>query len=223
MPFASSTRNASTSRFCSTSPRARLARARWNCSGRLRARRSMPVAFGGGIVTLDQVERILKLGVEKVVINSEACGRPSFITEIANRFGSQSVVISINVRRRVFGSYRVYTHGADKATGIDPTSFAKRIDRCGGRRDSGHFGGTRGNGAGLRCRARPSRRGCRRHPRDCKRRRFERRDFVTAVRNGHASAVAASSMFIYHGKHRAVLISFPEESTLRRDLYSLRN
>ena len=102
-------------------------RAETDLLGEIASEAFMPVAFGGGITTLAQVERILKLGIEKVVINSKACERPSFITEIANQFGSQSVVISINVRKRVFGSYRVYTHGADSATGLDPATYAKRI------------------------------------------------------------------------------------------------
>ena len=191
--------------------------------GEIASEAFMPVAFGGGIVSLDQVERILKLGVEKVVINSKACERPSFITEIANRFGSQSVVISIDVRRRVFGSYRVYTHRADKATGLDPTSFAKRMMDAGAGEILVTSVEREGTGQGYDVALVRAVADAVDIPVIANGGASSVADFVTAVRDGHASAVAASSMFIYHGKHRAVLISFPEESTLRRDLYSLRN
>jgi imidazole glycerol-phosphate synthase subunit HisF len=179
----------------------------------------MPIAYGGGVTDVRQAERILKLGVEKVVINSAAIANPSLITEIARQFGSQSVVISIDARSRFGGRYRVYSAGARASTKIDPALHAKRMENAGAGEilitsvdregtfrgydtilvravaDAVHVpviacGGARGVS-----------------------------DFVTAVRVAHASAVAASSMFVFQGKHRAVLISFPEETLLRKTLF----
>jgi cyclase len=191
--------------------------------GEIASEAFMPVAFGGGIATLVQVERILKLGVEKIVINSTASERPSLITEIASQFGSQSVVISIDVRRKLFGSYRVFAHGAEKATGLDPVVYAKRMADAGAGEILVTSVEREGTGQGYDVALIRAVADAVDIPVIANGGASSVADFVTAVRDGHASAVAASSMFIYHGKHRAVLINFPEESTLRRDLYNLRD
>src|SRR6185437_9252799 len=64
----------------------------------------MPIAYGGGITRISEVERILMNGAEKVIINKSAVGNPSLITEIARRFGSQSVVVSIDYKKTFLGS-----------------------------------------------------------------------------------------------------------------------
>ena len=191
--------------------------------GEIASEAFMPVAFGGGITTLAQVERILKLGVEKVIINSAASERPALITEIASQFGSQSVVISIDVRRSVFGSYRVYTHGARKATGMEPVAYARRMTDAGAGEILVTSVEREGTGRGYDVALVRAVAEAVDIPVIANGGASTVADFVTAVRDGHASAVAASSMFIYYGKHRAVLISFPEEETLRRDLFSLRH
>jgi imidazole glycerol-phosphate synthase subunit HisF len=183
----------------------------------------MPVAFGGGINNLDQVERILKLGVEKVVINTAAAANPQLITEIARRFGSQSVVASIDARPRRFGSYRVFTNGGDKAIAQDPVSFARSVADAGSGEilitSITHEGTSRGYDLKLvRSVAEAVT-----IPVIANGGASSVADFAAAVRSGHAAAVAGSSMFIFQGNHRAVLISFPDEALLREELYSLRD
>lgn len=191
--------------------------------GEIASEAFMPVAFGGGVATLDQVERILKLGVEKVVINSIAFEQPTFITEIASRFGSQSVVISIDVKRRLFGSCRVFICGAKKSTGLHPVVYAQRMADAGAGEILVTSVDREGTGLGYDLELVRAVADAVDIPVIANGGASSVADFVTAIRDGHASAVAASSMFIYQGKHRAVLISFPEDSILRRDLYSLRN
>lgn len=175
----------------------------------------MPIAYGGGVVDLRQAERLFKAGVEKIVINSASIANPVLVTEIAKQFGSQSVVISIDARRRLGGRYRVYVRGARESTTAEPARHAALMQDAGAGEilitsvaHEGSFGGydlelvrrvamavqipviACGGAAGIN-------------------------DFVEAVQAG-ASAVAASSMFVFHGKHRAVLISFPDEVELRK-------
>jgi cyclase len=175
----------------------------------------MPIAYGGGVVELRQAERLFKAGVEKIVINSASVTNPAIVTEIAKQFGSQSVVISIDARRRLGGRYRVYVRGARESTTLDPARHAARMQDAGAGEilitsvaREGSFGGydielvrrvagavhipviACGGAAGIG-------------------------DFVEAVKAAGASAVAASSMFVFHGKHRAVLISFPDDAELR--------
>jgi imidazole glycerol-phosphate synthase subunit HisF len=183
----------------------------------------MPVAFGGGIDNLGQVERILKLGVEKVVINSAAVEDPELITIIARRFGSQSVVISIDVRRRRFGSHRVFTNNGKKATSSDPVEHAKRMADAGAGEILITSIAHEGVGGGYDLKLIRAVADAVSIPVIANGGASSVADFAAAVSTGHASAVAASSMFVFQGKHRAVLISFPDETLLKRDLYSISN
>jgi cyclase len=183
----------------------------------------MPVAFGGGIGNLGQVERILKLGVEKVVINSAAAGNPGLISEIARQFGSQSVVISIDVRRRRFGSYRVFTNNGKKATSTDPVAHARRMADAGAGEILITSIAHEGTGHGYDLELIRAVADAVTIPVVANGGASSVADFAAAVSAGHASAVAASSMFVFQGKHRAVLISFPDETLLKRELYSISN
>jgi cyclase len=180
----------------------------------------MPVAYGGGITSVEDVERILGAGVEKVVLNSAVVHRPKVLEEAAKRFGSQAVVGSIDVRRRLLGGYRVYIHGARKRTALHPAIHARRLEDLGAGEiiitsvdHEGEMGGydlslvravaeattvpviANGGAATIA-------------------------DFVSAVREGGASAVAAGSMFVFQGRHRAVLINYPAEALLREQLFA---
>lgn len=183
----------------------------------------MPVAFGGGIDNVAQVERILKQGIEKVVINSAAAERPELVTSIARQFGSQSVVISMDVRRRPFGSYRVYTQGGAKSTGSDPVAYARRLADAGAGEILVTAIAHDGMGEGYDLRVTRAIADAVSVPVIANGGASSVADFAAAVTSGHASAVAASSMFVFQGKHRAVLISFPDESILRKELYAIAN
>ena len=88
----------------------------------------MPLCYSGGVKTVDQVEDIIGLGVEKVAISSAAVDRPDLIRESALRVGSQSVVVAIDVRSRESSGaviYEVFTHNGTKSTGLGAIEFAK--------------------------------------------------------------------------------------------------
>ncbi len=92
----------------------------------------MPLCYGGGVKTVEQIETIISLGVEKVAISSAAVYGPNLLTEAARNVGSQSVVVVMDVKKkRFFNRYEVYTHNGSKATGLDPMDFAKRIENLG--------------------------------------------------------------------------------------------
>ena len=181
----------------------------------------MPVAVGGGVSNLDQVERILKLGVEKVVVNSAAFESPSLVTSIATRFGSQSVIVSMDVRRKLFGSYRVYTHGGRESSGLTPAVYARRMVDSGAGEVIVTAVDREGTGIGYDLSLTRMVADAVDVPVIANGGASSINDFAAAVRDGHAEAVAASSMFIYQGKHRAVLISFPDEPSLREELFSV--
>ena len=91
----------------------------------------VPLTVGGGIRSADDVRDIVRGGADKVAINSQAFARPQLITEIADRFGSQCAVVSIDAKREADGSYQVYTEGATRATGLTPVAWAQQCEQAG--------------------------------------------------------------------------------------------
>ncbi len=91
----------------------------------------MPLAFGGRICSVDDMRERLAVGADKCVINTCAVQTPKIIEEGAQLFGSQCIVVSIDVCRNNNGQLEVYTHGGSKATGLDPVGWAKRVEELG--------------------------------------------------------------------------------------------
>ena len=85
--------------------------------------------MGGGVRTVDDIDRLLRAGADKAGINTAAISRPEFLTQAANRFGSQCVVLSVDARRVqgdtvTASGFEVTTHGGRVGTGIDAVSWA---------------------------------------------------------------------------------------------------
>ncbi len=86
----------------------------------------MPLTVGGGVRTVDDIRKLLLAGADKVSINSAAVANPEFVREAANKFGSQCIVVAID-SRRAQGRCEVFTHGGRKETGIDAIDWAARM------------------------------------------------------------------------------------------------
>lgn len=91
----------------------------------------MPLCYGGGVKTVEQAQRIFGLGIEKIAISSTAVNNPQLVTQIAERVGSQSVIVVLDVKKKLLGGYEIYTHNGKKSTGINPIKFAKEIEKLG--------------------------------------------------------------------------------------------
>ena len=173
----------------------------------------MPVAYGGGIKSLKEIEIILRLGIEKIVINSSFFRDSDLILSAAKVFGSQSIVVALDFKKNFFGKYELFSNGGrtkQSLNGIEAAHLAQErgageiiltsIDR------DGTFLGydlsliqmlvpqvnipivVQGGASCLD-------------------------DFAAAIRMG-ASAVAGGSIFVYYGKHRAVLLTYPDRDSL---------
>lgn len=177
----------------------------------------MPLAYGGGVRDINDMKKIFSLGAEKIIICSYAAENLNFIKKTSDLFGSQSVVVAIDVRKKIGGKYRVYTHSGTKSTKLDPIEFAIQIEKQGAGeiflnsidRDGTMVGydldlikqvsdavtipliacGGAGNIKHLE----------------------------QTIKAG-ASAVAAGSLFVYQGINRAVLINFPTRDELQNIL-----
>ena len=174
----------------------------------------MPLTFGGGISTVDQVKQVLNSGAEKVSINTSAVENPILIKEASENFGSQSIVVAIDVKKKLFGKYEVFTHDGTRGTGLDPVQFSQKMEEYGAGeilinsidRDGTMQGydinlikliTTAVNIPVIACGG-----AGRVH------------DFSEALLTGGASAVAAGSLFVFYGKRRAVLINYPTREEL---------
>lgn len=178
----------------------------------------MPVGYGGGICSLQDIGKLFNLGVEKAIINTAAVTEPQFIKEAVDCFGSQSIILSLDVKKSFLGKYEVYTHCGRNRTGRDPLEVARELEKIGVGEilinSIDRDGTMRGydiplikkiaqatdiplvacGGAG------------------------NLQDMVEAVKVGGASAAAAGSLFVFFGQNRAVLINYPEYQELREAL-----
>ncbi|WP_086225999.1 imidazole glycerol phosphate synthase subunit HisF [Campylobacter devanensis] len=87
----------------------------------------IPLTVGGGIRKIDDISRLLNVGCDKVSLNSSAVDNPNLIYEAAKKFGSQCIVVAIDVKKNSNGSYNVFVHGGRKDTGLDAIQWAKRV------------------------------------------------------------------------------------------------
>lgn len=91
----------------------------------------MPLCYGGGVKTIEQAQKIFGLGIEKIALSSAVLENPELITKIANRVGGQSVIVVLDVKKKLFGGYEVFTHNGKKGTGINPLDFVEKAQNLG--------------------------------------------------------------------------------------------
>ncbi|MFD8568390.1 imidazole glycerol phosphate synthase subunit HisF [Streptomyces sp. NPDC059639] len=91
----------------------------------------IPLTVGGGVRTAEDVDKLLRAGADKVGVNTAAIARPELIREIAERFGRQVLVLSVDARRTESGAFEVTTHGGRRSAGIDAVEWAHRAAELG--------------------------------------------------------------------------------------------
>lgn len=91
----------------------------------------MPLCYGGGIKTVEQATRIFNLGVEKIALSSAVIENLKLVSDISKEVGSQSVVVVIDVKKKMFGGYDIYTHNGTKKTNIDLEKFIIELQSLG--------------------------------------------------------------------------------------------
>lgn len=174
----------------------------------------MPLAYGGGVQTLEDMSRLFDIGVEKVILNTSTLVNLNLVRTASDYFGAQSVVVCIDFKKNIFGNYSLFSHFKGKVSDKNIFEFIQNIEKAGAGelilhsvdRD-GTFSGYDLNfiklvsqktsipivacgGAG------------------------KLEDLNLAFQAG-ASGVAAGSLFLYHGPHRAVLINYPSITQLK--------
>jgi imidazole glycerol-phosphate synthase subunit HisF len=175
---------------------------------------NMPFSVGGGIRSINEIQQIIGAGAEKVILNTFAAENPRFVKEASDEFGSSTIVVSIDVKKNMFGKELTYIYSGKKATKYDPVSFARLVEKMGAGEiiinSIEHDGMMQGYDISLIKRVSEAVR----IPVVALGGAGSYFDLRNAVMEGYASAVAAGSTFVYHGPRRAVLINYPEKEQL---------
>lgn len=91
----------------------------------------MPLCYGGGITKVEEAQQIFSLGVEKIALSSVAFNNPKLITDLADKVGAQSVVVVVDVKKKLFGGYDVFTHNGKKSIGKNPFELISYFQELG--------------------------------------------------------------------------------------------
>ena len=170
----------------------------------------MPLCYGGGVTTVDQVLRIISLGVEKIALSAAAARTPDLISAVAERVGSQSVVVVMDVKKSgLLRRYEVFTHNGTRSTGLDPVNFAQRVAALGAGEvvvsSIDRDGEMKGYDMELIARIREAIT----LPLTVLGGAGSLDDIEDVIRSFGVIGVAAGSLFVFKGKYRAVLINYP--------------
>lgn len=177
----------------------------------------VPVAYGGGVRSVDDARRLMAIGVEKLVLNTAAVERPALIDELSGVYGASTVVVAIDARKK-WRRYQVVTGGGASNSGLDPVEWAREAQRRGAGEMFVNSVDADGSMEGYDLDLVRSVASAVTVPVIACGGAASIEDFVRATREAGAAACAAGSMFVYQGRHRAVLISFPTQDDLDRQL-----
>ena len=175
---------------------------------------NMPFAVGGGIKSIDDIQKIISAGAEKVIINSAAVENPEFVKQATEHFGTSTIVVCIDVKKKFLKGNRVWSQAGKKSSAFSPLEFAKLMEEYGAGEiiiqsieNDGMMGGydyplveeisklvqipvVALGGAGNRA------------------------QLKKAYKDSYANGLGAGSMFVYQGKKRGVLVNYPKREEL---------
>lgn len=178
----------------------------------------MPLAYGGGIKSINDIKRAFDCGIEKIVLNSITYETPQLIKEASKIYGNQSIVVSIDVNTNLFGAYQLFSHCGSKKQGKQVVEYCKIMEEAGAGEiiltaihKEGCFKGYDTNlinqishEISIPVVANGGARGI--------------EDFKDAIESG-ASAVAAGSRFVYTGRENGIMINYPSQAELKSRLF----
>lgn len=178
----------------------------------------MPFAYGGGIKNIDQVKRLFQIGIEKIIINTQAFYYPKLIDQAALIFGSQSIVVSIDAKKNLFGKYTVRVNSGTKDTKETPEQYAIKMAEYGAGEIVLTSIDQEGTRKGYDVNLIQSVAQVVNIPVVANGGASAVESFLPAIEAG-ASAVAAGSMFVYQGLQKGILISYSSQKELTEKLY----
>lgn len=177
----------------------------------------MPLCYGGGVKTAGQAQKIFNLGVEKIAISSAAIERPGLVREMAEQVGSQSVVVVLDVKKKLLGGYEVYTNNGKKSTGKTPIELAIMFQELGAGEIVINAIDRDGEMKGYDLQLAEKMRDAITLPLTILGGAGTLADIGSLIRKYGIIGAAAGSLFVFKGTYKAVLINYPnweEKDTL---------
>jgi cyclase len=178
----------------------------------------MPLGYGGGITNLEEIKMLITAGVEKTILNTAALTNPRLISDGAKYVGSQSIVVSIDVKKNIWGKYKVYGMNGSKNTGLDPVAFARQMEEAGAGEVLLNSIDKDGTFEGYDLDLISSVSSSVNIPVVAIGGASSTEDFTGAI-NAGASAASAGSLFVFQRPLRAVLISYPSQAELKKKVF----
>ena len=175
----------------------------------------MPIAIGGGIKKLDHASKLINLGVEKVVLNNSILHSFDLISEISKKFGSQSVILSIDLKKSFFGDYKIYNHVSKKKMSFNIEEYISQAIKKGAGEIFLNFVDNDGTFKGYDIEFVKSIAAKISIPLIVCGGAKNMEDFKYVIDAG-ADACSAGSMFIYKGNNRAVMINYPGYKKIKK-------
>jgi len=172
----------------------------------------MPLCYGGGVKTKEQAQRIFGLGIEKIALSSAIIQNSKLVTEIAERVGSQSVIVVLDVKKKVFGGYELYTHNGKKATGINPLKLAAEMQQLGAGEIIINSIDQDGSMKGYDMSLIEKVAGVTSLPLTVLGGAGSLQDIEKVIEKHGVIGVAAGSLFVFKGPYKAVLINYPSQT-----------
>jgi len=180
----------------------------------------LPMGYGGGIRSVDDAAKLFALGLEKVVLSTEALADPGLVRAISERFGAQAVAVALPYAKKLLGGQQVLAKSGKARTGLAPVAAAKAMVAAGAGEILLYSIDRDGQWTGFDLPTVTAVADAVDVPVVACGGAASVDDFLPAVRDGGASAVAASSLFVYRAKGQGVLISYPDEADLRDRLFA---
>ncbi|MBK7107113.1 MAG: imidazole glycerol phosphate synthase subunit HisF [Ignavibacteriae bacterium] len=173
----------------------------------------MPLCYGGGIKTIEQAQKIFSLGVEKIAVSSIAIEKPEIVSAIAKEVGNQSVVVVLDVKKKILGNkYELYINNGTKNTGINPFEFAIEMEKMGAGEIVINSIDNDGTMKGYDLSLIEKMRKVISTPLTVIGGAGTNEDLKSVIDQNGIIGVSAGSLFVFKGKFRAVLISYPTPS-----------
>ena len=173
----------------------------------------MPLAYGGGITTVEQVRRIMAIGFEKVVV-STAAADGQLVSAAAAIFGSQSIVVSVDVRKTMLGRREVWTRSGTRSTGVAPQIYAAQMEEFGAGELFVQSIDLEGARSGYDIALLKEMSAAVQIPVIACGGAGSLEDIHRLLQSTSCAAAAAGTMFVLHGKHKAPLISYPRPNEI---------
>jgi cyclase len=174
----------------------------------------MPVCYGGGVTKIEQIQKIFKLGIEKVSINLSALENLVLVEKASKSFGSQSIVVTVDVKKNFIGKYQVYNHKKDKMEKKQLQQYLVEIEKAGAGEILINSVDRDGTLSGYDIKLMKSVVDIVSIPVIACGGAGSLDDFKKVKDEANISAVSAGSFFVFHGKHKAVLITYPHYKKL---------